>query len=158
MVWVMVRWLCLYSEIHGCIHSSNCFLCLYISVSSIKAYGRHLSQKILVNFGSSNGLWHIESQAITWTNADLLSIGPLGASPANFNRNTILMDENAVEYVVCTMAAILFRPQSIKSKHQPTSCQWPEMAYLLSIGLGQVGVYLPIVGVKSRPGYEWCFQ
>ena len=28
--------------------------------------------------GSDNGLWSLWHQAIMWTNADLLSIGPLG--------------------------------------------------------------------------------
>ena len=31
-----------------------------------------------VSIGSDNGLAPVRRQAITWTNADLLSIGPLG--------------------------------------------------------------------------------
>ena len=31
-----------------------------------------------ISIGSDNGLLPVQHQAITWTNADLLSIGPLG--------------------------------------------------------------------------------
>ena len=48
--------------------------------------------------GSGNGLSPIRRQAITWTNAGLLSIGLLGT---NFNRNSIIfIQENAFENVV----------------------------------------------------------
>ena len=61
--------------------------------------------------GSGNGLSPIRHQAITWTNATLMSIGPLGT---NFNeilnQNTkLFIHENALENVFCEMAAILSR-------------------------------------------------
>ena len=36
-----------------------------------------VSSFISVNIGSNNGLSPVRWQAITWTNADLLSIGPI---------------------------------------------------------------------------------
>ena len=55
-----------------------------------------------VDIGSDNGLSPVRRQAITWTNAGLLSIGPLGT---NFSENLInihtFIQENAIENVVC---------------------------------------------------------
>ena len=34
--------------------------------------------------GSGNGLLPVRHQAITWINADLLSIGPFGTNPVKF--------------------------------------------------------------------------
>ena len=55
-------------------------------------------------------------QAIIWSNAGILLIGPLGAIKFqwNFNRNSnIFIQENAFENVVCEMASILSRPQCV---------------------------------------------
>ena len=49
----------------------------------------------------SNGLWPVWHQAIIWTNADLLSVGP---QEKNFGENRI--NEIAFENIVCPMAAI----------------------------------------------------
>ena len=44
---------------------------------------------MIPNIGSGDGLSLIKRQAITWTNANLLSIGPLERKPRwNFNRST----------------------------------------------------------------------
>ena len=53
------------------------------------------------------------ADAITETNADLLSIGSLRTDLQwNFNQFIIIfIQENAFENVVCTMAAILLSPQ-----------------------------------------------
>ena len=61
--------------------------------------------------GSDNGLspgWH---QAIIWSNAEILLIGPRGT---NFSEILIKMftffsQEDEIENVVCKMEAILFR-------------------------------------------------
>ena len=62
-----------------------------------------------ISFGSDNGLAPKRRQAITWTNADLLSIGPKGT---NFSEiwieiQKIVIHENAFENIVCKMVAIL---------------------------------------------------
>ena len=63
-----------------------------------------------VSTGLGNGLSPVRCQAITWTNADLLSIEPLGT---NFSESRIEMQkknhENSFENVVYKMAAILLR-------------------------------------------------
>ena len=66
------------------------------------------NQTIIV---SDNGLLPGRHQAIFWTNAALLPIGPLGTNFMwNSNWNKILfIHENAIETVVCEMAAILSR-------------------------------------------------
>ena len=53
--------------------------------------------------GSGNGLSPVRRQAITWTDAALLSMEPLGT---NF-RDIFLIHENSFETVVCGIAAIL---------------------------------------------------
>ena len=64
-----------------------------------------------VGIGSGNGLSPVRWQAITSTNADLLSIGPLGTnfSEIQIEIKKIFIHENAFENVVCEMAAILSR-------------------------------------------------
>ena len=52
---------------------------------------------------------HIET--IIWTNAGLLSTGPLGINQWNYYQNSsFFIQENAFENVVCNMAAMLFWP------------------------------------------------
>ena len=62
----------------------------------------HICVGNLTIIGSDNGLSPGRRQAIIWTNAGILLIGPLGK---NF------IEENVFECVVCEMAAILSRPQ-----------------------------------------------
>ena len=52
---------------------------------------------------SRNGLSPVRRQAITWTNADLLSIGPLGTnfSEIRIQNTKLFMNENVFENVVC---------------------------------------------------------
>ena len=52
--------------------------------------------QILINIGSSNGLVPNRHQAITWTNVDIISIGP---QATNFSKilikiQTIIIQEN----------------------------------------------------------------
>ena len=57
----------------------------------------------LTIIGSDNGLSPGRRQAIIWTNAGILLIGPLGTNfQWNFNHNSnILIQENALENIVC---------------------------------------------------------
>ena len=79
----------------------------------------HICVGNLVIIGSDNGLSPGRRQAIIRTNAGILLIEPLGKKLQwNFNRNSnIFIQENAFESVVCEMAAILSRPQCVKSLH-----------------------------------------
>ena len=59
---------------------------------------------------SGNGLSPLRHQAITWANDDLLSIAPLNTNFGGilYQNTKIFVQENALEHVVCTWAAILF--------------------------------------------------
>ena len=70
---------------------------------------------------SDNGLSPGRRQAIIWTNDGILLIGPLGT---NFSKNSIAIltfsfTKNAIESVVCEIAAILSRPQCVKIYRWP---------------------------------------
>ena len=94
-----------------------------------------------VIIGSDNGLSRVRRQAIIWTNAGILLIGPLRKNFSeilfriqtcsfkklhlktssakwlqwNFNQNSnMFIQEIAFENVVCKMASILSRPQWVK--------------------------------------------
>ena len=72
----------------------------------------HICVSKLIITGSDNGLSPGRRQAIMWTNAGILLIGPLG----KFNQNSnISIHENAIESVVCEMAAILSRPLCVNN-------------------------------------------
>ena len=62
----------------------------------------HLCVGNLTIIGSDNGLSPGRRQAIIWTNAGILLIGPLGT---NFSEISI-EKENVFESVICEMAAI----------------------------------------------------
>ena len=68
-----------------------------------------------VGIDSDNGLSFDHRQAITWTNVEFLSIGPLGTNfslkfGSKYCLNTKhFIHENAFDYVVCKMASIFPR-------------------------------------------------
>ena len=73
----------------------------------------HIWVSRLTIISSDNALSPGRHQAIIWTNAGILLIGPLGT---NFSENSIEIltfsfTKNAIESVVCEMAAILSWPQ-----------------------------------------------
>ena len=77
----------------------------------------HICVGKLTIIGSDNGLSPERRQAIIWTNAGILLIGPLGT---NFNEILIenqtfsKIGENTFENVVCEMLFIASRPQCVK--------------------------------------------
>ena len=76
----------------------------------------HICVNKLSIIGSDNGLSPQRRQAIIWTNAGILLIGPLGT---NFSENlikiqTFSLKANMFENVVCEMLFISSRPQSVK--------------------------------------------
>ena len=72
---------------------------------------------IIVKIGSGNGLLPDRQQAITWTNADLLSIGSLGTKLIDIfiykKIPNFSFKKNAFTQVVCKMVVILFTPQCV---------------------------------------------
>ena len=80
----------------------------------------HICVSILTTICSDNVLSPEQHQAIIWTNAGILLIGPLGT---NFSEILIeifyiFIQENAFENIVCKMAGILSRPQCVKVLHE----------------------------------------
>ena len=70
----------------------------------------------LTIIGSDNGLSPRRHQAIIWTNAGILLIGPLGTKFSEILVKILsFIQENAFEKVVCEMAAILSRPQCVNT-------------------------------------------
>ena len=79
----------------------------------------HLCVSNLTIISSDNGLSPGRRQAIIWTNAGMLLIGPLGT---NFNEvlieiHTFSLKKNPFKNAVWNMAAILSRPQCVKDYH-----------------------------------------
>ena len=68
----------------------------------------HICVSNLTIIGSDNGLSPVRRQAIIWTNAEILLIGPL---KTNFSEILIGILTFSFEKVVWKMAAILSRPQ-----------------------------------------------
>ena len=92
-------------------HSLNHF-------NELTHWGRvtHICVGELTIIVSDNGLSPGQRQAIIWTNAGILLIGPYWWTKFqwNFNRNSnIFIHENEFESVVCEMMAILSQPQCV---------------------------------------------
>ena len=76
----------------------------------------HICLSKLNIIGSDNGLLPGQRQAIIWTNAGILLIGPLGTNFSKIDRNSnISIEENSFENVVCGKAAILSPPQCVNT-------------------------------------------
>ena len=76
----------------------------------------HICVSKLTIIDSYNGLSPERRQAIIWTNAGILLIGPLEQIAMKFYQySNISIQENVFENVVCEMASILSRPQYVNS-------------------------------------------
>ena len=77
----------------------------------------HICVNKLAIIGSDNGLSPGRRQAIIWTNAGILLIGPHGNRLQwNLNRNLcIFIQKNAFENVIWKLVAILSRPQCVNT-------------------------------------------
>ena len=88
------------------------------SIIGLTHWGRVMHPCVgkLTIIGSDNGLSPGRPQAIIWTNAGILLIGPLGTNFSEIlKRNSnIFIQENVLENVVCEMASILSRPWCVK--------------------------------------------
>ena len=69
----------------------------------------------LTIIGSDNGLSPDRRQAIIWTSAGILLIGPLGTnfSKISIEILTYSLKKKVFENIVCEMAAIFSRPQCV---------------------------------------------
>ena len=99
------------------IHFASCILKWHMWLTH---WGRamHICVSKITTIGSDNGLSHGQRQAIIWTNAGILLIGPLRT-----NVSEILIEIHTFSYkkmhfqehVIWKMAAILSRPQCANS-------------------------------------------
>ena len=93
-----------------------CPFCLGLNVLTHWGRVTHICIRKLATIGSDNGLSPGRHQAIIWTNAGKLLVGPLGTnfSEISIENSPIFIQENAFGNVVCEMAAILSRLQWFK--------------------------------------------
>ena len=86
-----------------------------VVVSCLTHWGRvtQICVSKLTIIGSNNGLSPSRRQAIIWTNAGVLLIGPLSTNFSDILIG-IHIQENTLENVVCEMASILSQPQCVK--------------------------------------------
>ena len=98
---------------------SDCEIWIKIK-QSLTHWGRvtHICVSKPTTIGSDNGLSPGRRQAIMWTNAGILLIGPSGTNLSEISSEiyTFLTEENAFENVVWKMAAILSRPQCVNER------------------------------------------
>ena len=96
-----------------------------VALPPLTHWGRvtHICVGNLTIIGPDNGLSPGWRQAIIWTNAGILLIGPHGNKLQwNRNRNSyIFIEENAFQIVVLKMAAILSRPQCVNYLTTPAA-------------------------------------
>ena len=87
--------------------------------SILTHWGRvtHICVANLTIIGSDNSLSPGRRQAIIWTNARILLIGPLGTNFSEILVETFSPQKNAFKSVVCEMAAILSRPQYVNKDY-----------------------------------------
>ena len=76
----------------------------------------HIYVSEQTNIGSDNDLSPYRRQAIIWTNAGILLIGPIRRYFSEFfNHNTYIFSQgNALQNIVCKVASILSRPLCVK--------------------------------------------
>ena len=101
----------------------------------------HICISKLMSTGSDNGLspwWH---QAITWANAVILLIVPLGTKFSEILVEIVAFSfkKNAFESVVCKMAAMLSQPQSVNV--ETTHPGWQQQSHRSSGQVPWMGCY-----------------
>ena len=101
--------------------------CGLYSFPVLTHWGRvtHICVGNLTIIGPDNGLSPGRRQAIIWTNAGILLIGPWGTNFSEISigiHTSIFIQENSFENGVCEMASILSRPQCVKM--QPKIFIW----------------------------------
>ena len=86
--------------------------CCISAVPSLTHWGRvtHICVGKLIIIGSDNGLSPDRRQAIIWTNAGLLSIGPLRTY---FSENVIKMQQLSLKKIHVNMSSAKWRPSCL---------------------------------------------
>ena len=118
-----------YGEISQCItttkHSKAKTVCIFLGIYCTH-WGRvtHICVSKLIIISPDNGLSPGRRQAIIWTNAGILLIGPLGT---NFSKIlieilTFSLKKNVFYSAVCEIAPFLSRPQCVNHWNFSTLC------------------------------------
>ena len=89
---------------------------LILGQNELNHWGRvtHICMGDLTIIGSDNGLTPGRRQAITWSNAVILLIGPSGTNLSEILIKIHTFQGNAYKTVVCKTAAILSQPQCVR--------------------------------------------
>ena len=132
----------------------------------ITHWGRvtHICVGNLTIIGPDKGLSPGRRQAIIWTNAGILLIGPWEQTSVKFYRySNIFIQENAFKNVVCEMAPISSRPQC----DNPERCWQFRPVHIFEILLKTLPTYYSAHSMSSyrtnwqwidREGTYWCCQ
>ena len=107
-----------------------------------------------VSTGSDNGLSPVRRQAITWANAHLLSIGPLGTNCREIRIKTQkhFIQENVFENVLGETAFILSRGRWVKSNQ---SWSWVNIVGTL---YSRCSLWLPFLIVILLNSFGWYYD
>ena len=97
----------IWSEVRDCILSA-----IIITLTVLTHWGRvtHICVSKITIIGSDNGLSPDRRQAIIWTNAELLSIGPLRTY---FNENLIKIQQFSLTKMHVKMSSAKWRPSCL---------------------------------------------
>ena len=115
----------------------------------------HICVTNLTIIGSDNGLSPGRRQAIIWTNAGILLIGPLETKFSEIN-SYVFMHENAFENVVCEMAAILSRPQCVKIWNPIVEISWSLYCLILIVSLlWLISIFILTWGLDLDSNFSW---
>ena len=109
----------------------------------------HICVGNIVGSGSDNGLSSAQRQAIIWTNAGILSIGPLGT---NFSENLIEIHTFSFKKMLLKRSSAKWRPFCLGLDVLTLKQEWPIRVKLCGIIRKQ--------GINSLvPGtFEWNFK
>ena len=97
---------------NGVCHPVGHYRDYYLDAISLTHWGRvtHICVGKLITIGSDNGLSPDRRQAIIWTNAGLLSIGPLRTY---FSENSITMQQYSLRKMHVKMLSAKWRPSCL---------------------------------------------
>ena len=124
-----IMYICVLENIlYMCFHEALLYeiICFHINSSRPML---HICISKLAIIDWDNGLSPSGHQAIFWTSAGILSIGPLGTNFSEILNAYIFINKNAFENGVCKMASISSQPQWVNT---PNMCVLLFICYSLS--------------------------
>ena len=111
------------------LHAIKTFLSYVQLILPLDHWGQvtHICVSNLTTIGSDNGLSPARRQAIIWTNAGILFIGPLGTNFSEILITTGIFSfkKMHLKFAVRKLAAIWSRPQLINRARPASTSEWP---------------------------------